>query len=316
MTTGTAPLFGMSGRQIAWLQGLWRLVDPKIALASIVPFFVGLAIAHDQTVEIDWLIAAAAFIAIFLVEVGKNALNDIVDWRSGTDSSVTPEERSPFSGGKRVIVDSLLNERDLVGIAIAAFAVAALIGGVAALATQPWLLMIGAAGALVSIVYCLPPAKLAYRGLGELAVTLTYGPGIVIGSVLLFGGTVNPDVVVTSLVLGLIIGNVLFINEMPDERADREAGKKTLVVRLGRRRATHVFALIFGTAFALAVIRFAFGGDIALLGLLAGIIPADYAVLKLRDQPSGPPVLSQAFTLISYVVTGAGMIFVLWLTSM
>ena len=316
MTTRTAPHFGMSARQVAWFQGVWRLVDPKIALASIVPFFVGLAIAHEQGVTIDWLVATGAFIAIFLVEVGKNALNDIVDWRSGTDAAVRADERSPFSGGKRVIVDSLLDEHDLVWIAIAAFAAAGVIGGAAAFLSRPWLLLLGAGGALISIIYCVAPFKLAYRGLGELGVALTYGPGIVIGAVLLFGGTIDADVIVTSLVLGLIIGNVLFINEMPDERADREAGTKTLVVRMGRRRATHAFALVFGTAYALAVIRFAVGGDIALLGLLAGIIPADYAVLKLRDQRSGPPVLAQAFTIIAYVVTGVGMIFVLWLSSM
>src|SRR5512142_3300987 len=124
MTTRTFPHFAMSHRQNAWFQGIWRLADPKIALASIVPFIVGTALAHDQNQLIDPIIAAGAFVAIFLVEVGKNALNDLVDWRSGADAAVTAEERSPFSGGKRVIVDSLLNEHDLIGIAIAAFTAA------------------------------------------------------------------------------------------------------------------------------------------------------------------------------------------------
>ncbi|HSP16028.1 MAG TPA: prenyltransferase [Thermoanaerobaculia bacterium] len=315
MTSRTFPLFSGSERQTAWFHGVWRLVDPKIALASLVPFIVGMALVYGQGAKIDLLIAGGAFIAIFLVEVGKNALNDLIDWRSGTDASVTNDERSPFSGGKRVIVDALLNEKDLVVIAIVAFLAAGLIGGAIAYVTRPSLLILGAVAALVAIEYSVPPLKFSYRGLGELAVLLTYGPGIVIGSVLLFGGRVNADVITTSLVLGLIIANVLFINEMPDERADREAGKRTLVVRLGRKRAARVFGLVFATAFALAVIRFAFGGSPALLGLLLGIFPADYAFWSLREQPSGPPVASQAATLIAYVTTGAGLIFIIWLSS-
>jgi 1,4-dihydroxy-2-naphthoate polyprenyltransferase len=316
MTSRTFPLFSGSERLSAWFSGVWRLVDPKIALASFVPFVAGMALVHAQQVRIDPLIAAGAFVAIFLVEVGKNALNDLVDWRSGTDASVTPGERSPFSGGKRVIVDSLLNERDLIAIAIVAFIAAAAIGGAVAYVTRPALLILGGAAALVSMAYSVPPLKLSYRGLGELAVLLTYGPGIVFGSVLLFGGRITWDVITASFVLGLIIANVLFINEMPDERADRSAGKKTLVVRLGRKSATHVFAFVFAAAYALAVIRFALGGSVAMLGMLIGVIPADYAVWTLRRKVSGPPVASQAATLIAYVTTGLGMIFMIWLASM
>jgi hypothetical protein len=77
-----------------------------------------------------------------------------------------------------------------------------------------------------------------------------------------------------------------------------------------------VFALVFAAAFALALIRFALGGSVAMLGMLIGVIPADYAVWTLRRKVSGPPVASQAATLIAYVTTGLGMIFMIWLASM
>jgi 1,4-dihydroxy-2-naphthoate octaprenyltransferase len=79
--------------------GLWRLADPKIGLASLVPFCVGVAFAWRFTHRIDIAIVALAFVAIFLVEVGKNAVNDLYDFRSGVDSAVRPDERSPYSGG-------------------------------------------------------------------------------------------------------------------------------------------------------------------------------------------------------------------------
>ena len=301
-------------RRIAFAQGVWRLVDPKIALASFVPFVAGAALAHMAGATIDPLIAAGAFAAIFFVEVGKNAINDLVDWRSGADAAVTAEERSPFSGGKRTIVDSLLTEDDLTAIAWIAMIAAGAIGVAVASLTNPALLILGAVAAGVAAVYSLPPFKLSYRGFGELAVLLTYGPGIVIGSVLLFQAPMTREVVTTSFCLGLIIANVLFINEVPDERADRIAGKRTLVVRLGRDRATTIFGLIFAAAFALPVIGFAAGGSVALLGLLGGVIPADYAVWYLHQERVNPPVRAQAATLIAYVAAGAGIVLMTWLT--
>lgn len=300
-------------RRIAFVQGVWRLVDPKIALASFVPFVTGAAMAHFYGATIDPWIAAGAFAAIFFVEVGKNAINDVIDYRSGADPAVRDDERSPFSGGKRTLVDALLTEGELVVIAWIAFVLAGILGVAVASATHPALMLLGVAGAAVAAAYSLPPFKLSYRGLGEAAVFLAYGPGIVFGTVLLFGGRVTLDVVTTAVCLGLIIANVLFINEVPDERADRLAGKKTLVVRLGRDRATLMFAIVFVAAFALPVIGFAAGGSIILLGLTAGLIPADYAAWSLRQHRTGAPLAAQTSTLVSFVAAGAGLVAVAWL---
>lgn len=316
MHTATIGTMQSRERRIAFAQGVWRLVDPKIALASLVPFIVGTAIAHDQGSVIDPLILTGVFAAIFLVEVGKNAINDLIDYRSGADLAVSEDERSPFSGGKRVLVDALLTEHDLAGIAWFAMIAAGALGAAMAMrADKPALLLLGAAAAAIAAAYSLPPFKLSYRGLGETAVFLTYGPGIVIGSVLLFGGRVTLDVLTTAVCLGLLIAGVLFINEVPDERADRSAGKRTLVVRLGRDTATTVFGVIAAAAFALPVVVFAMGGSVVLLGLLAAVIPADYAVWSLHKERVRPPVAAQTAMLAAYVVAGAGVVFMLWLAS-
>lgn len=286
-------------RRIAFVQGVWRLADPKIALASFVPFVAGVAIAHVQGATIDPWIAAGAFIAIFFVEVGKNAIHDVIDDRSGAGTAAR-----------------LLTEGELVAAAWIAFVLAGVLGLAVASVTNPALMILGVAGAAMAAAYSLPPFKLSYRGLGEAAVFLTYGPGIVIGSVLLFGGLVTLDVVTSSVCLGLIIANVLLINEVQDERADRLAGKKTLVVRLGRDRATVVFAIVFAVALALPILGFVAGGSIVLLGLAAAIIPADYAAWSLREHRTGLPLAAQTSALVSYVAAGAGLVAVAWLAQM
>ncbi len=69
-------------------------------------------------------------------------------------------------------------------------------------------------------MYHAPPFKLSYRGLGELAVALGYGPLIAIGTYLVRRGHVTSEVLFVSPPLGLLIGAFLWINEFPDYAAD------------------------------------------------------------------------------------------------
>lgn len=285
------------------LLGLWRLADPKIAVASLVPFCAGAALAWRDTQRIDFGLALAAFLVLFLVEVGKNAVNDLYDFRSGADTNVQPNERTPYSGGKRVLVDHLLTERDLVVIAWLAFTIAGVAGFAIAFERQPLLLLLGGAAALVSVLYSMPPVQLSYRGLGELAVAAVYGPGIVLGSVLLFGGTVTAEALDASLILGILIAVVLLTNELPDERADRVAGKRTLVVRMGRDLATSLIAVLFAIAFVIALMTVAYGEVAYFFGALLGIPVSYVAYVLLRREFDRPPIAGQTATLITYVVT-------------
>ena len=304
----THPPLGIAERgDRSILLGLWRLADPKIALASLVPFCVGAALAWRDTRRLDFGLAAAAFLVLFLIEVGKNAVNDLYDFRSGADTAVLPNERTPYSGGKRVLVDHLLTERDLVVIAWLAFAIAGVAGFAIAFERQPLLLLLGAAAALVSVLYSMPPVQLSYRGFGELAVAVVYGPGIVLGSLLLFGGAVTAEAVDASILLGILIAVVLMTNELPDERADRGAGKRTLVVRMGRDLATSLIGVLFAIAFVIALLTVTYAGTTYFLGALLGM-PASYvAYMLLRRESGRPPGAGQTATLITYVVTGLGL---------
>jgi 1,4-dihydroxy-2-naphthoate polyprenyltransferase len=304
----THPPLGIAERgDRSILLGLWRLADPKIAVASLVPFCVGAALAWRDTQRIDIGLAAAAFLVLFLVEVGKNAVNDLYDFRSGADTAVLPNERTPYSGGKRVLVDRVLTEADLIVIAWMAFAAAGVLGFLIAFERQPLLLLLGAAAALVSVLYSMPPVQLSYRGLGELAVAAVYGPGIVLGSLLLFGGTVTAEALDASLILGILIAVVLLTNELPDERTDRVAGKRTLVVRMGRDLATSLIGFLFAIAFVIPLLTVAYGEVVYFLGALLGVPFSYVAYILLRREFDRPPVAGQTATLITYVVSGLGL---------
>ena len=113
----------------------------------------------------------------------------------------------------------------------------------------------------------------------------------------------SPELFLPSLSLGLLIGAFLWINEFPDYEADKAAGKRTLVVRLGRRRASHVFGMVIGLAFVTHVLAVLLVGPALALGF-AALVPGVSAARRLWKDPENMKAIipAQVLTLLSFVV--------------
>ncbi len=288
--------------------GVWRVADPKITLASVASMVVGAcAAAFDGPIHWGWL--AVTVLGVFCIEAAKNASGEIFDWDSGTDQAITEEERSPFSGGKRVIVDGLLTRRQTAVVA-ALFYTGGIAAGLAVVfAREPHVLWLGLVGVGLAFFYHAPPLALSYRGLGEVAVAVAYGPVIAAGTYLVQRGDIGADVVLASIPLGLAIGAFLWINEFPDARADALAGKRTLVVRLGRPAAARVFGAIVGVTYV-CVVALPFAGLplTVWLGVLG--LPLAYnaaRILRAAPERIESIVPAQGRTLLAFVVLACGM---------
>lgn len=288
--------------------GVWRVADPKITLASVASMIVGAtAAAHAGPIAWEWL--AVTVLGIFAVEAAKNASGEIFDWDSGADQGVRADERSPFSGGKRVIVDGLLTRRQTALVAAAFYLVAVAAGLLIVVEREPAVLWVGMVGMALAFFYHAPPFKLAYRGLGELAVAVSYGPVIAAGTYLVQRHAISAAVLWTSLPLALGTGAFLWINEFPDARADAAAGKRTLVVRLGRRRAAAGFAVVLAAAYAALLLLPGVGLPAEVwLGFL-GAPHAAAATARVVRFPDTPRELipAQAWTLLSFVLMAVGI---------
>jgi len=272
-------------------------------MASI---FLGTCLAATrQPVDIAWL--AITVLAFFAIEVAKNASGDIFDFE--TDVSVGHDDRTDFSGGKRVLVDGLLSRAETWGIAVLFYALGIALGILIVAVREPAAVWPGLVGLLLAWSYNGPPGRFAYRGLGELDVAVCYGPLICISSYLIQVGDVSLDVVCASLPLGILIAAFLWVNEFPDYEADRKVRKRNLVVRLGRRRASRVLPLIQGSAFlVLALLPLAGLSRGIWLGGLAAI-PAAWVSVRIRQDPERcyrhAPVSAGA--LVSFLLLSLGM---------
>jgi 1,4-dihydroxy-2-naphthoate octaprenyltransferase len=103
-----------------------------------------------------------------------------------------------------------------------------------------------------------PPLRLSHRGLGELDVALTHGPGVVLfGFVAQGGDPLAPLPWLLGLVIGVAILPAIVLAGVPDRLADAAAGKRTLAVRLGTRDAARlVLALLPISAIGALVLCF------------------------------------------------------------
>lgn len=301
LSSRDAPVPGSPARAV------WRVADPKITLASLASMILGACIAAWQG-PLAWGWLALTVLGIFFVEAAKNASGEIFDWDSGADRGLKAEERTPFSGGKRVLVDRLMTRRQTAVMAATFYAFGIACGLVIVVLREPGVLWLGIAGIALAFFYHAPPFKLSYRGLGEVAVALAYGPIIACGTYLVQRHAVSHEVVLASLPLGLAIMAFLWINEFPDARADGAAGKRTLVVRLGHGAAARVFAVIVAVVY-LGVALLPLGGlPLGVWGGLLGLplgVRAARRLLRSRAAPDGI-VPAQASTLFSFVLLAVG----------
>ena len=301
----------MSGLEKTRLwQGFWQIADPKIWIASTIPMAVGGAVAYAYIGSFSWpwfLIGAAA---IYLIEIGKNAINEYVDYLSGVDRFVTPDKRTPFSGGKKTIIDGKLTLKENLVIGIITIAAGSLLGLLIIFIRDFNIIWFGLAGVFFALFYSLPPFKFAYRGLGELVVGFTFGPLITCGTFLVQTGTLTPLVILASLPLGLLIANVLWINQYPDYEADLQGGKRNGVVRLGKQKAGLIFALLFGLAYLTMPVLALFSKNFFWLLPLISLPLALRAVKVAREQYDniGLLVEANAKTIQIYQLTGLTMI--------
>jgi 1,4-dihydroxy-2-naphthoate octaprenyltransferase len=268
-------------------EGFWRLADPKISITSLACMVVGGSVAAAEG-PIRWIWLVATGLALFCMEVAKNAWGDVFDYDSGTDLAVAPVDRTNFSGGKRVLVDRLLTRGQTWAIAVGFGLAGLLLGAAIVFWCAPAAFWIGIVGLALGWSYHGPPLRLAYRGLGELDVVLCYGPLIAVSTYVIQTNTWSWDVFWLSLPLGLFIAAFLWVNEFPDYTADKSVGKNNLVVLLGRRRASRVLPLIYLSGFVLLAVLPLSGlpglPTAVLLGLLA-LPTAAYACGRAWVQP-------------------------------
>ena len=276
--------------------------------AVITPLIFGTALAFKAAGQVDWLNFFLCLAGLVAAHAGANIFNDYYDYKLGADRN--NPHRNQFSGGSPHIVEGLEKASTFYRFGAASLAAAAIFGGLLAWRVDggfgpiAWLML---AGFGIGFFYTAPPLKLAYRTLGELCIFLAFGPLPVIGVWYVQTGTLSWLPFAASIPLSLLITNIIFINEFPDYKSDRDAGKRNIVVRLGLAPSRYVYHAMSLAAFAL-IIFFSVGtlfGPWGIIGL-AGLPTAVIAAKSLHRRFETPADLMQAqgLTIATHLLTG------------
>jgi 1,4-dihydroxy-2-naphthoate polyprenyltransferase len=260
-----------------WLRG----ARPRTLVAAVCPVVVGTAAAAAEGPLIAWRALAALVVALGM-QVGVNYANDYSDGVRGTDA---PGRVGPT----RLVAAGLATPAQVRLAAAVAFAVAAVAGLALAVAVDLRLIVVGVAAIAAAVLYTGGPRPYGYRGLGELSVLLFFGLVATAGSAYVQLGRVPPAALAASVPVGLVAVALLLANNIRDLDGDRRAGKRTLAVLLGGRRARALFEAVVAGAFV----------AVALLGVarpaaLAALAAAPLAVrpVRLVRHGDGPSLLA------------------------
>ncbi len=236
MITAVAP-----GGVRAWVLA----VRPATLTVAVVPVMVGAAVAFAHGHARPFALLAALIGAMF-IQIGTNLANDVFDHEKGAD---TADRLGPL----RVTQAGLLTAREVrVGMAIS-FALATL-AGVYLTAIAGWVIVaIGLASIASGIAYTGGPFPLGYNGLGDIFVFVFFGLVAVVGTTFVTLGAVPPLAIVAAIPVGALATAVLVVNNVRDATTDVACGKRTLVVRLGRRFGVVEYAALLVIAFAVPV---------------------------------------------------------------
>lgn len=273
--------------------------------ASAIPVLVGTAAAFWAGRVFEPLRLALALGGVVSLHLGANLANDYFDYVTGCDQ-LNPEP-TPFSGGSRVIQNGLISSRAILAASLAFFAIGAALGLVLnALVPGNQVLYLGVAGLAGGLLYSAVPAKLSYRGIGEAVVFALFGPLAVAGAYLCQTGRLEALPFAASVPCGLLVLAILLVNEVLDARWDREAGKRTLVVRLGARRGYLLYLAAYFAAYAWLAAGLLAGiyGPVACLGFLPAIFSARHLLPRRALADRAATVNASRLTVVSHTVTG------------
>ena len=217
------------------------VVRAPFLTATIAPILLGSAIAYKQFGSFDWGTFWLVMFGGIFAQIGTNNINDYFDHRSRNDEM--NKLASPFNGGSRSIQSGLITPTNMLLLSILFFSATFLIGLKMnnTFFSGDWnspLMYLGYLGLFLGIMYT-GFLKLAYNGLGDLAVFIGFGPLMVYGAAFMQNQAVAPtqtiDPITTlfySIPVGIFIALVLFINCFQDYNADKAANKNSWVVKL------------------------------------------------------------------------------------
>ena len=282
-----------------------RAIRVKFLLASVIAVSLGLSLAWNSDYPLDIIHAMLTFAGVISLHASVDLLNDYWDFKRGID---TKTKRTKMSGGTGVLPEGLLKPKSVYIVGIGFLILGAIIGIYFVIIFGITIgLILGFA--ILSVYFY--STKIVNWGLAEVFVTIK-GTLIVLGTYFIQSQTIDDFAIFAGVVVGILSSMVLFVTSIPDHDADKEKGRRTLVIIFGMSNAVRTF-LIFPIL--------AYG--VIIYGVLTGMFPVYslivllakpfliLAILHLKDLEKSESMMIRSMTNSLYFSRVAGALFIL-----
>jgi len=219
---------------------------PHFLLLTPITFSVGLASAYIEG-SFHLPRALLGLVGALLAHISINVINDYFDFESGLDLKTKP---TPFSGGSGMLISGSLEAKKVYQFAMGSLTIGCLIG-VYFVLTTGWMLLPLVAAVAVSIYFYTPGFSRWY--VGEIVTGINFGPLLVLGGYFIMTGHYGVKALSAGIIPGILIGTLLYLNEFPDLEADKAVGRRNVVISLGLRSASKVYAILIASTYVWVV---------------------------------------------------------------
>jgi 1,4-dihydroxy-2-naphthoate octaprenyltransferase len=212
----------------------FRVIRIKFLLSSVIAVSLGLTLSYWQRQEVDVIHAAITFGGVIALHASVDLLNDYWDYKRGIDALT---KKTKFSGGTGVLPEGLLKPSSVYWAGVI-FLILGSAAGIYFIVSYGWIIAVILAFAILSIYFY--STKIVDSGLGEIFVGIK-GTMIVLGTTYIQTQTILLQDVAAGIVIGTLSAFVLYITSFPDHDADKQKGRRTLVIVLGKKNAAGLF---------------------------------------------------------------------------
>lgn len=215
--------------------------------------FISIAVGFSLAAEnfgFSPLLFLLTLIAGSLVHLASNLLNDYYDVKNGVDSeSVGTAKYRPHP-----ILHGKLSLKRIFAVSMSMYLIASFIGTYLVFTRGLLLLWIGLGGIFLAMSYTAPPLKYKYKGFGEIAVMMIWGPLMTGGSYYIQSLSISWSVIIVSIPFALLVALVLFANNLRDYESDKSNTITTISILFGLRRSLHFYVGLIVLAYLWVII--------------------------------------------------------------
>ncbi|MEI6555378.1 MAG: 1,4-dihydroxy-2-naphthoate polyprenyltransferase [Paludibacter sp.] len=229
----------------------FRLKTLPLALSNTI---IGTSLAAADN-RLSWLIFGLTALTTVLLQILSNMANDYGDFVNGKDTAERIGPKRMVQSGE-ISAKTMLRGIIVVGILCVASGVSLIILGTEGMDISNLLIfgLLGLAAIAAAIKYTVGKNPYGYRGLGDLFVFIFFGLVGVVGTYFLQTQDFRWEILLPASAIGFLSTGVLNMNNMRDYVADKKAGKRTIVVAMGIRKAAFYHLFLVAGAALLAII--------------------------------------------------------------